>query len=336
MSLQRLACRLAGVVAWLCTSTGHAASLRWSAPAECPPQSAVEAQIEESIGKPLAEVYGVDFEVAIDKGSPRTWVLRLRTQARTLSGDVRERELSGQSCAEVSDAGALAITLTISERAAASSGGAESEELPGDADRTEGGKQSEPPPSAAAASAAEPGPAQSPPSAASPIPLELSVAAALVLDTAELPSLAPGGSAEIALRYGLVKVIALGALFANQETRLADGRGGSFGLALFGGLLCLQPSAEAVTMLGCAGFELGKLSAEGLLDTPRSGGATLRAVRVEAGGGYRFSPRVAAFLRLGVSAPLTSVNFSVDPGDQRIHRLGPASGRATLGVELFL
>jgi hypothetical protein len=343
VSLQRLACYLAGGLLWLYAAPGHAASLRWNAPTDCPPQSGVEAQIEHSIGRPLREVYGVDFEVAIEKVAARKWVLRLRTHARTLSGDVRERELSGQSCAEVSDAASLAITLTISERAAArNTTGPEATvtdaSVTSDTSANDTAAQVEAPPERDAdadSSQTEAGEAEPPPSAAAPIPLEFSVAAALVLDTAELPSLGAGGTAEIALRYGLFKLIALGALFVEQESRLSDGRGGRFGLALLGGLLCLQPSAEAVVMLGCAGFELGKMSAEGILDEPLRGSAPLRAVRVEVGGGYRFSPRWAAFLRLGVSAPLTSVNFSVDEGE-RVHRLGPVSGRALAGIELFL
>ena len=340
VSLQRLACYLAGGLVWLYAAPSYAASLRWSAPAECPPQSGVEAQIERSIGRPLREVYGVDFEVAIEKVAARKWLLQLRTQARTLSGDVRERELSGQSCGEVSDAATLAITLTISERAATrNTTGTEAtlSDTSGIGENDTDTQVDTPAerPAETDASQTEAGEAEPPPSASAPIPLEFSVSAALVLDTAELPSLGAGGTAEIAMRYGVFKLIALGALFAEQETRLGDGRGGRFGLALFGGLLCLQPSAEAVLMLGCAGFELGTVSAEGILNEPLRGSAPLRAVRVELGGGYRFSPRWAAFLRLGVSAPLTSVSFSVDDGD-RVHRLGPVSGRAIAGIELFL
>jgi hypothetical protein len=344
VSLQRLAWCLAGAcLAWLYATPGRAASFHWIAPPDCPAQTAIETSIEHSIGRPLRDVHGVDFEVTIVRQSPHKWALTLRTHARTPTGDVRERVLSGRSCTEVSDAAALAITLTISERNAARSGtddtATETDQNQPDApqasdvqadSRVDGG-----PERGAALTTRNADDEASPPSAATPIPLEFSAAALLILDTALLPAAAAGASLELAMRYGLFKIIALGALFAEQEARLADSRGGRFGLALFGGLLCLQPSAEAVVMLGCAGFELGRLSAEGILDRPLTGSAPLRAVRVDVGGGYRFSPRLAAFVRLGVSAPLTSADFNVDDGD-RVHRLGPLSGRAVAGIELFL
>jgi hypothetical protein len=330
----------ASLLSWLAVSPAHAASLNWSAPAECPEKPAVEAQIEHSIGRPLGEVHGIDFEVTIERQSPRKWHLELTTHARTPEGDVRARELSGQSCAEVSEAAALAIALTITSRPDAVSG-KEPQLTETDTPETPvPSLKSEPaqPSANQGAQAAETADASkdSQPSAAA-IPLEFSAAALIVVDTAILPAPAPGASLELAVRYGAFKAIVLGAILAEQEKELDADRGGRFRLALLGALLCLQPSAEGGSMLGCAGFELGQLSAEGIADTPLNGQATLRAVRLEVGGGYRFLPQLAAFARLGVSAPLGSTDFYFD--DEQtvvVHRLGPLSLRALLGVELFL
>lgn len=305
--------------------------MHWTAPAECPTQASIESQIEHAIGRTLLEVYGVDFDATIERHNGRTWTLALQTHARTPEGEVRTRELTGATCAEVSDAAVLAMTLAISERTSARSGDEESEPW-----KESGEPVSRPhEPTRVPPAQAEPTEDSPPPSAATPVPLDFSAGIVGVLDTALLPSLAEGVSLEFAIRYGLFKAILLAELFAEQETRLSDGRGGRFSLAAGGGLLCLQPSAEGLWMLGCAGVEIGRLSAEGILDTPLRDGTTLRAVRVEVGGGYRASERISVIVRFGISAPLFSTDFNVDK-DDLVHRLGPVSGRVVAGLELYL
>lgn len=335
MSRARVAQCVSGALA-LCSfvvTPARAANLVWSAPAECPAQSTIEEKIERSIGKPLREVYGVDFAVNIEQQQPRKWHLHLQTHARTLDAETRERELLGQSCAEVGEAAVLAIALAIAEqsRVATDQDAADLIDAPGL-------ERAAPAPNGKPSDAPAPDPEvkpEVPPPSAAPTPLEFSLAAMLVLDTASLPSVAAGASLEIAMRYDLLKVIALGAFFPEREARLTDDVAAQFGLAFGGVLLCLQPTAEAVSMLGCAGIELGEMSAEGLVATRKIDSVPYRAVRAEVGGGYRFATRASAFLRLGMSVPLKKADFFVD-GDSKVHSLGPVAGRAVLGIELFL
>src|SRR5215471_18766720 len=117
VSRERSACWIALALALSCVvaAPARAANLRWDAPSECPESSAIEAKLEQAIGKPLREVYGVDFEVTIERQQPHKWRLRLQTRARTLEAEARERELFGQSCTEVSEAATLAIAMTVAE-----------------------------------------------------------------------------------------------------------------------------------------------------------------------------------------------------------------------------
>ena len=60
----------------LCSTRVHAANLRWRAPAECERKDNVAAQVERLIGRPLADVTAVDFEVEVRRVADASWLAR--------------------------------------------------------------------------------------------------------------------------------------------------------------------------------------------------------------------------------------------------------------------
>jgi hypothetical protein len=203
--------------------------------------------------------------------------------------------------------------------------------------------------------AAEPRPAPAPPAPTPTPPPPVAPAPAVIVSTPQVkrlerPSFAlsagavgdvgalpgPGVGLEIggALSLSSLRLIARGTVFASQEKRLADGSGGDFTFA-FGTLLaCGQVVAGRPTVLGCAGFELGRLSGDGVgLARPRTGGAMWQALAAEVGVLVPVTRRMAAVVRGGASVPLSRPEFIVD-GAARVHRAASLDGRLALGLEL--
>ena len=105
-----------------------------------------------------------------------------------------------------------------------------------------------------------------------------------VLDAGALPSLAFGGQLELSVALAALRVGALGTLFVPQETTLAgEDRGAQFQFALGGLLVCGAPAFGDFHVLGCAGFELGSMSAKA-----RTSGSRTRATPA----GKRSAPRL--------------------------------------------
>ena len=86
-----------------------AAELRWSGPPDCDRQHAVSTQVESIVGRPLAAVEALDFEVTVSRADD-AWRLELVTEEHGAKG---RRSLSGQSCGEVTNAAAVLIAMAI-------------------------------------------------------------------------------------------------------------------------------------------------------------------------------------------------------------------------------
>jgi hypothetical protein len=103
----------AGVSLLLAGQKLDAAELRWSGPESCAERESVVEQVGELLGRPLASVRGVDFEVKISHEEANDeWRLHIETIEQN-AGDRRTRELSGKTCSEVTGAAAVAITMAI-------------------------------------------------------------------------------------------------------------------------------------------------------------------------------------------------------------------------------
>jgi hypothetical protein len=136
------------------------------------------------------------------------------------------------------------------------------------------------------------------------------------------------------LRISSLRLVARGALFASQEKRIASG-GGEFSLGFGTFLACLQRALGRPTLFGCSGFELGRLSGEGVgVSQPRLGSTTWEALTVEVGVAVPLSGPVAAVARGGASAPLQRPEFVIGPSE-RVHRAASLDGRFALGLEYF-
>jgi hypothetical protein len=314
------------LTAWVASERAHAATVDVRAPETCVDGAQLAEQVAILIGRPLAAVAGIDFVLAITPKSPG-WRLQLDMVASAAESNTaapRSRELTAMTCTELADAAAVAIAMSIRSLEAA---------------------KPRPAPTALASPATPPAlavatrPADSPVIASTPQQKRqerpgFAMSAAAVGDIGALP--APGVGLEVggALSLSSLRLIARGTVFASQDKRLADGSGGDFTFA-FGTLLaCAQVAAGRPTVLGCAGFELGRLSGDGFgLARPRTGSAMWQALSAEVGVLVPVTRRVATVIRGGASVPLRRPEFVVD-GAARVHRAASLDGRLALGLEL--
>lgn len=313
--------------ALLLSAKAHAAELRFAAPPECAVSDGVREQVQGLTGGALAEVEGIDFELEVQKDGS-SWNLILRTLRRGES-TAGTRRLSGSSCAEVTDAAAVAIAMAVNERPSTEAAASASETAT-DAPRV---LAPEPPAQPAPASLATPLASRPPRSSTG-----FSTAAALdgVLDIGALPNPAPGVELGLSAGFPRVKLVVVGSAFAAQQARLDDGKGGEFRLLLGGLLGCAQQRFGHFQGTACGGAELGQVSAEGLgVQRPRFGNGRWRAIRAEIGVSDALTAGVSLVLRLAAIVPLERPEFVVD-GAQRVHRSSSVTGRALVGIELQL
>ena len=318
--------QVASVAAVLLGSTqARAAEIAWHAPAECAdPRQTVE-EAERLLGRSLAGVQVVDFDVKITNDQEAGWTLTLATVDRR-SGERRERTLNGASCSEVTSAAAVALAMVVEA----------SDPSPNPDDRVE--------PVSAPAQVAEPAtnkPARVDPSA----PLKKSeqprrqlkptLSLGFVGDAGSLPGAAPGGEIGAGLRNDTWQLAGLGALYVGSD-RQADGKGADLVLATGGLLGCVRAADGPVRPLLCAGGEAGWLSGTGVgVKNPRTAGTLWAAARVEAGVSVPVGGAFAILARLGAAAPLVRRPFVID-SDVLVHQPKVLAGRLSLGVEFAL
>jgi hypothetical protein len=297
----------------------HAAEIAWHAPDACQRVEVATAQVEKLVGKRLAAVDGIAFEVeiSIDEGSAHRVVLRTLATGSA----PREREIVGASCSEVTDAVSVAIALTISEEARQQRERVEATASNPDSATPEA--QAEP----AAETVAEPASAEP----------RFAVGVGLLMDAGALPDLVPGLEIAGAFELKVLRIAAFAAVFVPQKTQLPnDTRGGTFDFVLAGIDLCAHPTFETLHLLACAGFEVGRIGARGEdVVNQRDGDAGWYAPRVELGVGYGFLEIARVWLRGGVAVPLARPEFVLDETDQ-VHQPSSTSLRGSVVVELLL
>lgn len=299
--------------ATLAPGVARAAEIAWHAPETCQRAEVASAQVEKLVGQPLAAIDWITFEVAVAVAQDGAHRVVLRTLAE--GSAPREREITGASCDEITDAVSVAIALTISERA-----------------RQE--QQHEP--SASAPAAEPPAPAEAPPPSAES-PLRFAIGAGLLIEGGALPSAVPGLDLGAALEWRSLRLGASVALFVPQDAQLPDDdRGGTFDFVLAGFDVCGKPAFGSWHLLACAGFELGRIGARGEnVINERSGDAGWYAPRAQLGVGYGFAEIVRVWLRGGIAVPLARPEFVLDDTD-RVHQPSNTSLRAAAVVEILL
>jgi len=317
------------VLALVCASRARAAELSWQGEDDCQDAGPAAAEIEQLAKVSLAEVEGVDFAVWVTAPDSQSgsdiWQVRVQT---LVLGQVRgERAIEGTSCEEVREAAALAIAMAVAEvtNVVAQTQAAETQEIEPVSGRHATAVAE--PPRAVSASAREQPRSDSFWGAAA------SIGAAL--DVGLMPNPALGAQVGVQFRYGYLGLRVYGALFAVQQSVLAEGVVGEFALWLAGIAACLQPASRRLLVQGCAGFEADYVSAVGVgaLVTPHDRLVWLGALRGELGLGLPVVEQVALWLRGGVAAPLSQPQFVLD-GTRSVHRVGNLVGRLALEAEL--
>ena len=315
----------------------RSAELSVRAPPQCVEASAIAEQASDLLGRPLASIPGVDFEIEIASLPKHGWHLQLDLIDRRDAGDGkpaprRTRELSAQSCTELADAAAVAIAMSVRSledaRGAATSTSratatTEKAPLPIAASPTPGA------PAAVAATAPSPDEQSTRPA----------IAVALVGDAGALPHAGLGLELGGSLQRSRLRLMALATLFGSQQAQVPNatpGEGGDFRLVLGAALACFAPRLGRSTLLGCGGFELGRLSGEGEGQgvRPSLGTATWAAARAEVGLAVGLGSRLALVLRAGAAvSPSQPPEFVLD-GNVPVFRPSRVTGRGTLGLEL--
>ena len=322
------------------TTADHAvaaAEVRVRMPVGCGQRADIVGQVETLLGRPLATLTGVDFEVDIRPSEGSRWRMRLDTvevvpASRAATGVRRTRELSAATCAELTDAAATAIALTVRS-------------IDRDRDREDDREAAtaatrRPPP--ASATTPDATRAAAPATALVRVaPAEAPVArerAALAVgafgDTGSLPGASVGLELSGWIRMRGVRLVASGVLLAPREKRLSAGGGGDFQLALGALEVCAPRAWRRSTLIACGGIELGYLWAEGIGVTyPRQGGAVWEAARADVGLSIPLAARLAVVVRAGAAAPLSRPRFALE-GTTPLHRPGRVAGRGAVAFEL--
>jgi hypothetical protein len=296
------------------------------APDGCVDASQLGEQVGVVLGRPLASVSNVDFVVEIELAPRGGWRLHLATVGEQNGGQAapaRSRDLTARTCAELADAAAVAIAMSVRALNEEANGEAIAPPPP---PPVEPARPSQVPVVARAATGSPAAPVRR---------LGVGLTLTALADIGALPNAGIGVELGAVLRMSSVRFVARGALFAPNEKRLANGGGGGFTLGYGALLACLQHALDRPTLFACAGFELGWLSGEGVgVSQPRLGKTTWEAVTVEIGAAIPLSGPLAAVLRGGVGFPLRRPEFVIDP-TTRVHRAASLDGRAALGLEYF-
>jgi hypothetical protein len=322
--------RFVGMLAALTSAPDVGArELEWNAPAACQQSAYVAEQVETLTGRSLASIEEYDFSIEVAAGPGPTWELLLVTKPRG-AAEQSERRFRGTSCSEVSDAAAVAISMTLRGEAAETRA-APSEER----ELTPSLPVAAPPvsdrrPRDVETNGARPRKRTGASSAAAHVGL------GGLFEAGALPGAGFGGVLSAGVGWQPSRLELQGGILGPRGTEIPGGRGGDFQLA-FGALLaCYEHELGGSRGLGCLGYELGSLSGEGRgVSVPRLGSTLWHGILVELGAGLPLSETLSLSLRAGVAVPLGRRAFVLDRGEQ-VHRPSTISGRAQAGFEISL
>jgi hypothetical protein len=296
-----------------------AANLVLDAPEACVDQTTLAQEVADLVGRPLGEVEDLDFRLSIRPAANGRWRSTLQAvEHRPGVPETRHvRELEAKSCADLAEAAALAMSVSIRAVTEAAAG-------PADV----------PPPAAPALMPAPP-PMIVRAAPQPPAPGWYGVASvSLAADAGELPGAGLGVAVSIGAGRGAGRVNALGGWVPARDSQRPDRTGGSFQLGYGGAEACFAPSWGRWTALGCAGGELGVQHGSGLnVSRPSSGTAFWRAVRASVGFVVRSNDMLGFRVTATLVAPLARPEFVLD-GTTAVYQASPIAGRLDAGLEL--
>lgn len=315
------------VVATARSRAEEALELTWTAPAECADADAVRASVRQMVrsaeGPKLAarvvvrkETSGYHADVSLDRGAGA-------------SGNVRS--LEGSTCAEVTDAVALVLALTLDPTAVAP---ARTVMPPAPTVRAA------PAPTATAPATADSAQPEAPRRVQdAPIPVHLATSVGAFLDSSMLPSLAAGARLGVQGSYGWARLEARGALAFENEASIANRAAGAryrfFALGLLPGAQVLSRGPFSIDLL--AGAQWVRVLGSSFGVSQVADGGTSLAV-LDAAAVARLELFSWLLLRAEIEGwvPLSRPSFLVE-GLGALHRVPALSlqGGLSLAVVLF-
>lgn len=296
----------------LASGRARAADIRVRASRDCADRAELGEQVDALLGRPVASVEGLDFDVEITERPERRWRLRLATVDRA-DGTKRWREIDGSGCSQLTDAAAVAIAMSIQSSAAA--------------EPTTGGAPAAGPAEPVKV-AAEPAVVEAPPV------MQFPITVAALADAGSLPHVGWGLGLGAGMGRGRWLMAGQGAFLFSPEARAtgSDG-GGRFRLIVGGVLACLNRGLGPVAVLACAGAEAGVVQAEGIgINRPRSQNVVWGAGLLELGLVRRLNAALSLFVRAGAAVPWTRPTFTINHETLALYRPEVVSGRLTVGA----
>ncbi|HSS40094.1 MAG TPA: hypothetical protein VLT58_15105, partial [Polyangia bacterium] len=222
-------------------ASSQAATVAVEAPDGCVDPATLNQEVADLVGRPLADSPDTDFRLAIAPGRPGRWHLKLEATHGGGSEPAHVRELDAASCAELADAAAVAIAVSVRALTdlATPAAAPHVAPLPTGAGATIQLSATPPPPRW------RPG-----------------VTLSLAIDSGELPQTGVGVMGGATLGRRLIR-LALTVGWLPPREAVIDNGGGRFQLVFAAADGCFAPAWGNWTVLACAGAEVGAYEATG-------------------------------------------------------------------------
>jgi len=306
--------------------------ITWTAPADCPTASDLDASIRALLGRAprLSDGRNLDVKARAEQKRDRAWTATIETRLGTTAGS---RTLAAESCRAAADATALIVALMIDPRAVAqhvaaaptppvpAAGAARATSVPT-------------PPRDAFTSGA---PARPPRSA---LVTGLSLGPTIAVDAGTLPRLAYGAGARVGLRFG-ASVLELGVLASSQAratiSATAPPAGGSFRFRSASLSACPATRRRRFELGACIAVELTQVNGAGFgVSMSFENDARWLALGGGALARLRLGSRFAIPLRIDLMAPLARPIFylRLPDADREVYRPARVVMRGSLALDV--
>lgn len=298
----------------------RAAEIRWLGADDCRRVAEVQEQIEAMTQRLLPSVESADFELEPQRLESGAFELQLTSVSRT-SGARETRVMRGATCAEVTDAAAVAIALAVGPDPAEASQVATTPPAP-----------ASPPPKVRRAPRRDSALRDS----KGPTPAGWLLGLSATLDAAVTPHPVLGAALHLAFRWRALRGELEAGAFAPSTTLDASQRGGTFQLLYAAPRVCGTANVGRPRVALCVAYELGRLSAEGEgVAHPYSRSTFWHAVRPDLGVALPLTSGLWLSGRGGAALALARDTFVLEE-PETVHRAPWLSLRAAVGLELEL
>jgi hypothetical protein len=333
---------VASVVGWPAVAQAQAQTqegtvgIAWTAPAECPTASDLEAAIRDLLGQPphLADGRRLEVKARAERKPDRRWSATIETRLGTAMGS---RTVATESCRAAADATALIVALMIDPDAVAARAAAPASPPPAAADAAVHAPAPPAPETASETAVSSP-----PPPSRPRLAPRLSLGPTMAVDVGTLPQPGYAAGARIAVKLGR-SALELGVLASSSASATISGTappaGGSF--RFLAGSLAACPAAglgRRLDLGACAELELTEVKGTGFgVTSSYQNDARWLAL---GGGGLlrlRLTRHVAIPFRVDALAPLARTTFflnGVSQAQGRVYTPSRVVMRALLAVDV--